>query len=121
MEDSTGKCEVCGNDYDKSFEVRAAGGSHTFDSFECVRFTNSPRSALTAAAGLSDTAWKQAGRCTAVPIARGTAGPAALPIGSENRHGAWRRHRRGGIVIVRAFTARLARSPCASETSKRSS
>lgn len=30
------KCEVCGNDYDKSFEVRMAGASHTFDSFECA-------------------------------------------------------------------------------------
>jgi Rieske Fe-S protein len=30
------QCEVCGNDYDKSFEVKAAGASHTFDSFECA-------------------------------------------------------------------------------------
>jgi len=30
------KCEVCGNDYDKSFEVIAAGARHTFDSFECA-------------------------------------------------------------------------------------
>jgi len=30
------KCEVCGNEYDKSFEVRAAGASHIFDSFECA-------------------------------------------------------------------------------------
>lgn len=29
-------CEVCGNDYDLSFEVVAAGQSHTFDSFECA-------------------------------------------------------------------------------------
>ena len=29
-------CEVCGNDYDKSFEVTAAGQRHTFDSFECA-------------------------------------------------------------------------------------
>ena len=29
-------CEVCGNDYDKSFEVVAAGVRHTFDSFECA-------------------------------------------------------------------------------------
>lgn len=31
-----GKCEVCGNDYDKSFEVIKDGGRHTFDSFECA-------------------------------------------------------------------------------------
>ncbi len=30
------KCEVCGNDYDKAFQVLTAGGSHTFDSFECA-------------------------------------------------------------------------------------
>jgi hypothetical protein len=30
------ECEVCGNDYDKAFEVVAAGERHTFDSFECA-------------------------------------------------------------------------------------
>ena len=30
------KCEVCGNDYDKSFELIKAGTSHIFDSFECA-------------------------------------------------------------------------------------
>ena len=30
------RCDVCGNDYDKSFEVRAGGQTHTFDSFECA-------------------------------------------------------------------------------------
>ena len=29
-------CEVCGNDYDKAFEVTAAGARHVFDSFECA-------------------------------------------------------------------------------------
>jgi len=29
-------CEVCGNEYDKSFEVTMAGESHVFDSFECA-------------------------------------------------------------------------------------
>jgi hypothetical protein len=29
-------CEVCGNDYDKAFDVIRAGESHTFDSFECA-------------------------------------------------------------------------------------
>jgi hypothetical protein len=33
---SMATCEVCGNDYDKSFEVRAAGVTHVFDSFECA-------------------------------------------------------------------------------------
>jgi hypothetical protein len=29
-------CEVCGNDYDKAFEVVYEGESHVFDSFECA-------------------------------------------------------------------------------------
>lgn len=29
-------CEVCGNDYQLSFEVIAAGNRHVFDSFECA-------------------------------------------------------------------------------------
>ncbi len=31
-----GRCEVCGNEYDKSFEVTIAGTTLTFDSFECA-------------------------------------------------------------------------------------
>jgi hypothetical protein len=30
------KCEVCDNDYDKTFTVTMAGRRHTFDSFECA-------------------------------------------------------------------------------------
>ena len=31
------RCELCGNDYHRSFQIRAADGStHTFDSFECA-------------------------------------------------------------------------------------
>jgi hypothetical protein len=30
------KCEVCGNDYDKTFELMAAGQRYVFDSFECA-------------------------------------------------------------------------------------
>lgn len=29
-------CEVCGNEYDKAFQVTLEGESHTFDSFECA-------------------------------------------------------------------------------------
>jgi hypothetical protein len=29
-------CEVCGNHYDKAFQVVTHGTSHTFDSFECA-------------------------------------------------------------------------------------
>jgi hypothetical protein len=30
------RCEVCGNEYDKAFEVVVSGGTHVFDSFECA-------------------------------------------------------------------------------------
>jgi len=30
------KCEVCSNEYDKTFELVAAGHRHTFDCFECA-------------------------------------------------------------------------------------
>jgi hypothetical protein len=30
------QCEVCGNDYDKSFKVVMNGKQRTFDSFECA-------------------------------------------------------------------------------------
>jgi hypothetical protein len=30
------RCETCGNDYDKPFQVSNVGRTHTFDSFECA-------------------------------------------------------------------------------------
>jgi hypothetical protein len=36
------RCEVCGNEYDKSFEVVAAGAHHVFDSFECAIHAMAP-------------------------------------------------------------------------------
>jgi hypothetical protein len=30
------QCEVCGNNYDKSFEIYAGRSTHVFDSFECA-------------------------------------------------------------------------------------
>jgi hypothetical protein len=38
-----GNCEVCGNSYDKAFEVIAAGSHHVFDSFECAIQKLAPR------------------------------------------------------------------------------
>ena len=40
-----GRCEVCGNQYDKAFEVRLAGATHVFDSFECAIHALAPRCA----------------------------------------------------------------------------
>jgi hypothetical protein len=31
-----GRCETCGNDYDKTFEVILGGATHVYDSFECA-------------------------------------------------------------------------------------
>jgi hypothetical protein len=39
------QCEVCGNEYDKSFEVVLSGAHHTFDSFECAIHALAPRCA----------------------------------------------------------------------------
>lgn len=30
------KCEMCGNEYQRSFEVVVGGSRHVFDSFECA-------------------------------------------------------------------------------------
>jgi hypothetical protein len=38
-----GQCEVCGNEYDKSFEVFTRGQRHVFDSFECAIHAVAPR------------------------------------------------------------------------------
>jgi hypothetical protein len=34
--DTKATCEVCGNVYDKCFEVHMGGKTHVFDSFECA-------------------------------------------------------------------------------------
>lgn len=37
------RCETCGNDYDKAFQVVMGGSTHTFDSFECAIHALAPR------------------------------------------------------------------------------
>jgi len=37
------KCETCGNDYDKTFQVTVQGTTHDFDSFECAIQALAPR------------------------------------------------------------------------------
>jgi Rieske Fe-S protein len=37
------QCEVCGNEYDKTLEIHAAGVKHVFDSFECAIHALAPR------------------------------------------------------------------------------
>lgn len=38
-----GRCETCGNEYDKAFEITLMGQSHTFDSFECAIHLLAPK------------------------------------------------------------------------------
>ncbi|MEI2455254.1 hypothetical protein ABU614_17695 [Lysobacter firmicutimachus] len=38
-------CDVCGNQYDKTFTVHRAGQTGTFDSFECAIHAMAPRCA----------------------------------------------------------------------------
>jgi len=42
QEISMAQCEVCGNHYDKSFEIHLDGLVHVFDSFECAIQTLAP-------------------------------------------------------------------------------
>ncbi len=37
------QCEVCGNDYDRTMEIRVGGETHVFDSFECAIHAVAPR------------------------------------------------------------------------------
>lgn len=37
------RCETCGNDYDKTFQVTMNGTMHTYDSFECAIHALAPR------------------------------------------------------------------------------
>ena len=37
------KCDACGNDYDKAFQVVMAGKTHAFDSFECAIHMLAPK------------------------------------------------------------------------------
>ena len=36
------RCETCGNDYDKAFQVSMNGTTHIFDSFECAIHAMAP-------------------------------------------------------------------------------
>ena len=62
------KCDACGNDYDKSFQVIAANKSYTFDSFECAISTLAPTCAH-CKVRIVGTGWKRAAPYTAATIA----------------------------------------------------
>ena len=48
------RCETCGNDYDKAFQVSMNGATHTFDSFECAIHALAPRRGPCARRGLRE-------------------------------------------------------------------
>ena len=37
------RCDMCGNDYDRTFDVEMDGKRYTFDSFECAIHQLAPR------------------------------------------------------------------------------
>lgn len=39
------RCEVCGNEYDRAFQITQDGESRIFDSFECAIHAMAPRCA----------------------------------------------------------------------------
>jgi len=59
------KCDVCGNHYDKSFEVTMAGKRHAFDSFACAIHALAPT-----CPHCIGTAWKATAGFSAALIAR---------------------------------------------------
>jgi hypothetical protein len=64
-------CETCGNDYDKAFQVKMNGSTHTFDSFECAIHALAPACAIAASAS-SAMGWKRVATCSAARIAPST-------------------------------------------------
>ena len=61
-------CEVCGNDYDKAFQVTVAGATHTFDNSNAPFMPWRPPVRI-AAAGSSAMAWRPTAACSAAPTA----------------------------------------------------
>jgi hypothetical protein len=70
------RCDVCGNDYDKTFQVIRGGQTHTYDSFEC---------AIHALAPVTES--KPRGRSTAVLTVPGTRGSKVSTIGRDRGSG----------------------------------
>src|SRR5262245_21808324 len=43
LKETAMKCDVCGNDYDKAFQIIRGGETGTFDSFECAVHAMAPK------------------------------------------------------------------------------
>ena len=76
------KCDMCGNDYDKTFTIRR-DGRNTPSTASNAPFTCSRRNARIASAASSGTGSKRAALCIAAPIAQRKAGRASSEIASE--------------------------------------
>ncbi len=61
-------CDVCGNDYDKSFEIRRGPVTYTFDCFECAIHRLAPQCAHCACRVIGHGV-EARDRSTAVPTA----------------------------------------------------
>jgi hypothetical protein len=83
-------CDVCGNDYDKAFQVTSAGRTMTFDSFECAIQAMAPVASI-AAARSSATESRPAARCIAAPIAPSTRAASATASPRAETRSAFRR------------------------------
>ncbi len=63
------KCDGCGNEYDKSFQVVMGGQTHVFDSFECAIHALAPVCPH-CHCRVVGTAWSRAAKSSAASIAR---------------------------------------------------
>jgi hypothetical protein len=84
------RCEMCGNDYDKSFTVTMAGTSEarTFDSFECAVHALAPTCPHCDAASWV-TGWSPTARSTAAPTALARAARPGCGIAPRAADAAW--------------------------------
>src|SRR5262249_17647052 len=79
------RCETCGNDYDKAFQVSMNGTTHSFDSFECAIHALAPKCENCGIPSWA-TASRRKGLSSAASTApRGSASPACA-IASVRRH-----------------------------------
>ena len=83
------KCEICGNDYDKSFTVTMDGASHVFDSFECAIHMLAPTCSH-CGCRIMATAWRAMKSSIAVRTALPTPAPPKCGTARIRFDGPWR-------------------------------
>ena len=107
-------CEVCGNDYELSFEVVAQGARHTFDSFECAIHRMAP---ICEHCGVKVVGQRRRRRGTVLLLrplrpagARGRPGP-RLRLGSTGASGPAVVGRHAGAAVLRGRDGRRVTVP----------